>query len=108
MAPAERRPPRRAAGPRPAGTAPRPAPPSTGWSPATAAGRPAPPDRPADARAAPPARAAPRPVARNARAATRCRPARPTSCYAAVLPENRREGIAVVDIGAQSTELVVY
>jgi cell division protein FtsA len=30
------------------------------------------------------------------------------SCYAAVMPENRREGIAVVDIGAQSTELVVY
>ena len=30
------------------------------------------------------------------------------SCYAAVLPENRRQGIAVVDIGAQSTELVVY
>ncbi|MEO8595071.1 MAG: cell division protein FtsA [Candidatus Solibacter sp.] len=30
------------------------------------------------------------------------------SCYAAVLPENRREGIAVVDIGAESTELVVY
>ncbi len=30
------------------------------------------------------------------------------ACYAAVLPENRREGIAVVDIGAQSTELVVY
>lgn len=30
------------------------------------------------------------------------------SCYAAVLPENRGEGIAVVDIGAQSTELVVY
>jgi len=29
-------------------------------------------------------------------------------CYAAVLPEERREGIAVVDIGAQSTELVVY
>src|SRR5207244_11153462 len=29
------------------------------------------------------------------------------SCYAAVMPENRREGIAVVDIGAQSTELVV-
>ena len=26
----------------------------------------------------------------------------------AVLPEDRREGIAVVDIGAQSTELVVY
>ena len=30
------------------------------------------------------------------------------SCYATVLPEERREGIAVVDIGAQSTELVVY
>ncbi|HWC97908.1 MAG TPA: cell division protein FtsA [Candidatus Sulfopaludibacter sp.] len=30
------------------------------------------------------------------------------SCYAAVLPEERREGVAVVDIGAQSTELVVY
>jgi cell division protein FtsA len=30
------------------------------------------------------------------------------SCYAAVMPENRREGIAVVDIGAQSTELVIY
>ena len=30
------------------------------------------------------------------------------SCYAAVMPENRREGIAVADIGAQSTELVVY
>ena len=30
------------------------------------------------------------------------------ACYAAVLPEERREGIAVVDIGAQSTELVVY
>ena len=30
------------------------------------------------------------------------------SCYAAVLPEERREGIAVVDIGSQSTELVVY
>ena len=29
-------------------------------------------------------------------------------CYASVLPENRREGIAVVDIGAHSTELVVY
>ena len=28
--------------------------------------------------------------------------------YAAVLPEYRRQGIAVVDIGAQSTELVVY
>jgi cell division protein FtsA len=30
------------------------------------------------------------------------------SCYGAVLPEERRQGIAVVDIGAQSTELVVY
>src|SRR6185369_6426501 len=30
------------------------------------------------------------------------------SCYAAVLPENRREGIAVVDIGAESTEMVIY
>jgi len=30
------------------------------------------------------------------------------ACYAAVLPEERREGIAVVDIGAQSTEMVVY
>jgi cell division protein FtsA len=30
------------------------------------------------------------------------------SCYAAVLPENRREGIAVIDIGAESTELVIY
>jgi cell division protein FtsA len=30
------------------------------------------------------------------------------ACYAAVLPENRREGIAVVDIGAESTELVIY
>jgi cell division protein FtsA len=30
------------------------------------------------------------------------------SCYAAVLPEDRQEGIAVVDIGAHSTELVVY
>jgi cell division protein FtsA len=28
--------------------------------------------------------------------------------YAAVLPEYRRQGIAVVDIGAQSTEMVVY
>jgi cell division protein FtsA len=28
--------------------------------------------------------------------------------YAAVLPEERRQGIAVVDIGAQSTEMVVY
>jgi cell division protein FtsA len=30
------------------------------------------------------------------------------ACYSAVLPENRQEGIAVVDIGAHSTELVVY
>jgi cell division protein FtsA len=30
------------------------------------------------------------------------------ACYAAVLPEERREGIALIDIGAQSTELVVY
>lgn len=30
------------------------------------------------------------------------------ACYAAVLPEDRREGIAMIDIGAQSTELVVY
>jgi cell division protein FtsA len=30
------------------------------------------------------------------------------SCYAAVLPEERRQGVAVVDIGAQSTEMVVY
>jgi cell division protein FtsA len=28
--------------------------------------------------------------------------------YAVALPENRREGIAVIDIGAESTELVVY
>lgn len=30
------------------------------------------------------------------------------SCYACVLPDDRQEGIAVVDIGAQSTEIVVY
>jgi cell division protein FtsA len=30
------------------------------------------------------------------------------ACYASVLPEDRREGIAVIDIGAQSTELAVY
>jgi len=30
------------------------------------------------------------------------------ACYASVLPEDRREGIAVVDIGAHSTELVAY
>lgn len=29
-------------------------------------------------------------------------------CYASVLPEFRQEGIAVIDIGAHSTELVVY
>ena len=29
-------------------------------------------------------------------------------CYASVFPEERREGIAVVDIGADSTELAVY
>ncbi len=30
------------------------------------------------------------------------------AAYAAVLPEDRREGIAIVDVGAQSTGLVVY
>lgn len=30
------------------------------------------------------------------------------ACFAAVLPEDRVEGIAVVDIGAHSTDLVVY
>ncbi|MGI8988619.1 MAG: cell division protein FtsA [Bryobacteraceae bacterium] len=30
------------------------------------------------------------------------------ACYAAVLPEDRRNGIAAIDIGAHSTELVVY
>lgn len=30
------------------------------------------------------------------------------ACYASVLPEDRREGIAVVDLGAHSTEMVVY
>jgi cell division protein FtsA len=29
-------------------------------------------------------------------------------CYAAVLPEDRREGVAFVDIGSHSTELVCY
>ncbi|HEV2447869.1 MAG TPA: cell division protein FtsA [Candidatus Sulfopaludibacter sp.] len=29
-------------------------------------------------------------------------------CYASVLPEERREGVALIDIGAESTELVVY
>lgn len=30
------------------------------------------------------------------------------ACHAAVRPEDRREGIAVIDIGAQSSEMVVY
>jgi cell division protein FtsA len=30
------------------------------------------------------------------------------ACYASVLPEDRREGVALVDIGAHSTELVCY
>src|ERR1700683_1545731 len=30
------------------------------------------------------------------------------SCYASVLPSDRREGVALVDIGAHSTELVCY
>jgi cell division protein FtsA len=30
------------------------------------------------------------------------------ACFAAVWPEERREGVALVDIGAESTELVVY
>ena len=30
------------------------------------------------------------------------------SSYAAVLPENRRQGIALIDIGAESTELAIY
>ena len=30
------------------------------------------------------------------------------ACYAAVWPEERREGVALVDVGAESTELVVY
>jgi cell division protein FtsA len=30
------------------------------------------------------------------------------ACYAAVLPEERREGVALVDIGSQSTGLVAY
>ena len=30
------------------------------------------------------------------------------AAYAAVLPEERRQGVAVVDIGAESTEMVVY
>ena len=29
-------------------------------------------------------------------------------CYASVLPEDRREGVALIDIGAHSTELVCY
>src|SRR5882724_1136568 len=30
------------------------------------------------------------------------------ACYAAILPEERREGIALLDIGAHSSELAVY
>lgn len=30
------------------------------------------------------------------------------ACYAAVLPEDRKEGVALLDIGAQSSDLVVY
>jgi cell division protein FtsA len=30
------------------------------------------------------------------------------ACYASVLPEDRREGVALIDIGAHSTELVCY
>jgi cell division protein FtsA len=30
------------------------------------------------------------------------------ACYASVLPEERREGVAVIDIGAHSTELICY
>lgn len=30
------------------------------------------------------------------------------ACYAAVLPEERREGVALLDIGAHSTELICY
>jgi cell division protein FtsA len=30
------------------------------------------------------------------------------ACYAAVLPEDRRQGVALVDIGAQSTDLAIY
>jgi cell division protein FtsA len=30
------------------------------------------------------------------------------ACYAAVHPEERREGVALIDIGSESTELVVY
>jgi cell division protein FtsA len=30
------------------------------------------------------------------------------ACFASVLPDDRREGVAVVDIGADSTELAVY
>jgi cell division protein FtsA len=30
------------------------------------------------------------------------------ACYASVLPEDRREGVALVDIGAHSTELICY
>ena len=30
------------------------------------------------------------------------------ACYAAILPEDRREGIAVLDIGAQSSQFAVF
>ncbi len=30
------------------------------------------------------------------------------ACYARVLPEDRRDGVALVDIGRNSTELVCY
>jgi cell division protein FtsA len=30
------------------------------------------------------------------------------ACYASVLPEDRREGVALIDIGAHSTELICY
>jgi len=30
------------------------------------------------------------------------------ACYAAVLPEERRDGLALIDIGSQSTQMVVY
>src|SRR5438309_9471322 len=30
------------------------------------------------------------------------------ACYSVVLPEARREGIAVVDIGAQTSDMVIY
>ena len=30
------------------------------------------------------------------------------ACYASVLPDDRREGVALIDIGQHSTELVCY